>query len=76
MGSRIESQLRNGVIFGDISNNEYIYIPSGECGSTTPIPVYENNQQRDDISFADAMTLISKRSLKPVTHPVLGSNIY
>ena len=43
-----------------------------EIGVKNPICVFEENSSREDISMSEALTIIRKRSLKPVKHPRLG----
>lgn len=74
MASLIESELRNGVIFGDAENGEYIYMPASEIGIKEPICVYETNDSRDDVNIKEALRLIRIRSLRPAKHPKLGKS--
>lgn len=76
MGSLKVSQLNDGVIFGDIVNREFIYIPAGECGADSPIPVYEHDGISEDIPLNNALELITRRSLKPSSHPRLGKKSF
>ena len=49
MVSLVESEIRNGVIFGDAENAEYVYMPASEVGVKDPICVYEINDMRNDV---------------------------
>lgn len=70
------SQLKAGVIFGDLNLGEYIYLPAGEVGVTDPLCVLESKNGRQDLPLADAAALVQKLSLRPVKHPLLGSRSY
>lgn len=72
MATMTESELKAGIIFGDNSTNEYVYMPASELGLADPICVYEYDGSRDDIDMAEATRTIRIRSLKPVKHPMLG----
>lgn len=72
MKTLVESQLCDGVIYGDNVNSEYVYMPASEIGAKCPICVFEYNSLREDISMSEALNIIRKLSLKPVKHPRLG----
>lgn len=72
MSKILAEQLLIGIIFGDISVGEYIYMPAGEIGSDNPLCVIEQGKTRRDISLSEAITLIGKLNLIPVHHPRLG----
>lgn len=72
MRTLVESQLCDGVIYGDNVNAEYVYMPASEIGIENPMCVFEEKSSRQDISMQEALTIIRKRSLKPVKHPRLG----
>ena len=75
--SRIHKEhLQAGYIFGDPANQEYIYLPAGEVGTTHPMCVLERAGRREDISLADAANLIDKLTLKPCNHPNLGKRAF
>lgn len=74
MSTMTESALKSGTIFGDIINNEYIYMPASEIGMDIPICIFETANDRTDLTFTDAVKKIHKLSLKPVTHPQLGKS--
>ena len=38
-----QAQLKDGFIYGDNFNKEYVYMPAGEIGISNPMCVYENN---------------------------------
>lgn len=69
-----ESKLLAGFIYGDPHMKEYIYLPGSELDSDHPILVYELDKSRQDVSMAEALSLIEKRSLKPCSHPIFGKN--
>lgn len=68
----IEGKLLSGFIYGDRRNEEYIYLPGSEMGATPPVLVYELEDSRQDISLAEALHLIEKRSLRLTSHPIFG----
>lgn len=72
MRTLAEAELRDGVIYGDNPNCEYVYMPASEIGVENPICVLETSQEKIDISMDEALKIIVKRSLKPVKHPRLG----
>lgn len=72
MRTLAEAELRDGVIYGDNVNYEYVYMPASEIGVENPICVLETSQEKMDISMEEALKIIVKRSLKPVKHPRLG----
>ncbi len=67
-----ETELRTGVIFGDIETGEYVYMPGSEIGMDSPMCVYEEKGTRRDVDMEEALRLIRVRSLRPVRHPLLG----
>lgn len=72
MSKVVEEQLNAGFIFGDVAASEYIYLPGGEIGIDNPLCVFEKGDDRRDISLEEAVSLVSRLSLKPVKHPWLG----
>lgn len=71
--SRIHREhLQAGYIFGDPSNEEYIYLPAGEVSADHPLCVLESPKGREDIDMDEALTLIDRLTLKPCQHPLLG----
>ena len=48
------AELKTGVIFGDNSTCEYVYMPASEIGMENPLCVYENNGQRSDVDGSPA----------------------
>ena len=75
--SRIHKEhLQAGYIFGDIDNEEYIYLPAGEVGSDSPMCVLERHKSYEDISLDEATHLIDKLSLRPCAHPSLGKKSF
>lgn len=72
MRTLIEAELCDGVIYGDNVNYEYVYMPASEIGAQNPVCVFETKGKREDISMKEALKIITRRSLKPVKHPVLG----
>ena len=75
--SRIHREhLQAGYIFGDIANEEYIYLPAGEVSATHPLCVIETKKSREDITLDEAADLIDKLSLKSCSHPTLGKRSF
>ena len=72
MSKIVAEHIKAGFIFGDIIADEYVYLPGGEIGVDEPLCVLETPHGRRDISLSEAVSLISKLSLKPVRHPLLG----
>ena len=70
----VESKLRDGVIYGDVENAEYVYMPGCEIGLVAPMCVYENDGKHDDVDIHEALRLIRVRSLQPTYHPILGAS--
>lgn len=71
--SRIHKEhLQAGYIFGDPTNEEYIYLPAGEVGTDAPMCVIERGSSREDISLDEAAHLIDTLTLKACQHPMLG----
>ena len=68
------SQLKAGCIFGDLTTEEYVYMPASELGVENPVCVYETKAGRDDVTLDEALRLIRIRSLRPTNHPCLGEN--
>ncbi|WP_295241322.1 hypothetical protein [Veillonella sp.] len=53
--SRIHREhLQAGYIFGDIANEEYIYLPAGEVGVDSPMCVLERHGNYEDVSLDEA----------------------
>lgn len=73
MSKILAEQLEAGFIFGDTETGEYVYLPGGEVGTSNPLCVIEKDGSRNDISLEKAITLISRLSLRPVSHPLLGT---
>lgn len=72
MATMTESELRAGLIFGDNHTSEYVYMPASELGVAEPICLYEYGEHREDVDLAEAANIITRRSLRPVRHPLLG----
>ncbi|MBO5245181.1 MAG: hypothetical protein J6B02_03680 [Selenomonadales bacterium] len=73
--SRITAaHLKTGTIYGDQNTHEYVYMPASEIGYDEPVCVYEFGGKREDITLTDAVEVITKRSLRPTSHPLLGRN--
>ncbi len=70
----IEAKLRDGIIFGDVSHSEYVYMPASEMGMEAPMCIYEERERHTDVDMAGALRLIRVRSLRPVNHPLLGKS--
>lgn len=68
------AHLKAGIIFGDNTTAEYVYLPAGELGVEEPLCVLETVKGRQDISIKQALTFITRLSLKPVCHPRLGNS--
>ena len=68
------SQLKSGLVFGDHSTEEYVYMPASEFGVENPVCVYEFKLRRNDVSLDEALRLIRIRSLRPTKHPRLGES--
>lgn len=66
--------LKAGIIFGDNSTKEYLYLPASEIGMEDPLCVIETPKGRQDITMKQALQCVLKLSLKPVHHPRLGSS--
>ncbi|MCQ2373930.1 MAG: hypothetical protein MJ050_07620 [Phascolarctobacterium sp.] len=76
MSKVISENLLAGIVFGDIENNEYIYLPGGEVGSDNPICVLERNGSSEDIALEEASEMVLYLALKPAKHPILGKRSY
>lgn len=74
MPTMTESTLKAGIIYGDNLNHEYVYMPASEIGVSAPLCIFEQGKERRDIHFAEAVKIIRRLSLKPVTHPKLGKS--
>ncbi len=74
MPTMTESALKDGIIYGDMVNAEYVYMPASEIGTAAPLCIYEKNGERFDISLAGALNIVRKLSLKPAIHPQLGTS--
>ena len=68
-----EGRLLSGFIYGDNHTAEYVYFPGSELDALHPLAVYETGGNRRDVTMEEALSLIEKRSLKPVKHPILGA---
>lgn len=67
-----KEKLLAGYVFGDIDNDEYIYLPGSEIGSESPMCILEKRGLREDISLEEASDLVNHLSLRAVKHPLLG----
>lgn len=76
MSKVIAEKLLAGTVFGDLDNNEYIYLPGGEVGSDNPICVLERNGSSEDMELEEASEMVLHLALKPATHPVLGKKSF
>ena len=74
MSTMTAAHLKTGTIYGDASTGEYIYMPASEIGYDEPLCVYEFGGKREDIALEDAVVVVTKRSLRPTAHPLLGRN--
>lgn len=68
----VTAELKAGIIYGDSINREYVYMPASEIGVDKPLCVLERKNDRQDITLAEAVTLVRKLSLRPAMHPLLG----
>lgn len=73
MSVMAKAKLEAGVIYGDKDNGEYVYMPASEIGVSNPLCVFEAGDERRDITLAEAVTLITRLSLRPTVHPRLGT---
>ena len=65
-------KLLAGYVYGDIENEEYLYLPGSEIGSENPVCIFERKGLQEDIPLEAASNLVNKFNLKLVKHPVLG----
>lgn len=72
----VAEELKAGVILGDNTNKEYIYMPGSEIGSDNPMCIFESKGSKTDLHIHDAVELAKRLTLKPVTHPKLGKKAY
>ena len=70
----VAAKLKDGLIFGDVENDEYVYMPAGEIGLKEPQCVYEASGRRHDVDLPEAVRLVRVRSLRPARHPLLGAS--
>lgn len=76
MSQIAQRHLLAGIIFGDAKTEEYIYLPAGEVGTTTPLCILETPTKKEDITLEEAGTLIDRLTLKPIAHPKLGKKSF
>ena len=76
MSKVISEKLLAGIVFGDIDNNEYIYLPGGEVGSERPLCIIERKGTTEDLELEEASEMVLHLSLKPTKHPVFGKRSY
>ena len=76
MSKVISEKLLAGVIFGDLDNREFIYLPGGEVGTENPICVFEHFDLSDDVPLEEASEMVLRLALKPVKHPIWGKKSY
>ncbi|MHC1745612.1 MAG: hypothetical protein AB9895_00505 [Negativicutes bacterium] len=76
MGQVSKGHLLAGIIFGDHTTGEYIYLPGGELGMADPVCILETREGQHDIPIQEAVRLIAKLSLKPIRHPRMGLKAY
>ena len=76
----IAEELKAGVILGDNTNKEYIYMPGSEIGSETPMCIFEKDGQKEDLHLAEAVELakieIKKKINKFFLKRVFSDNIF
>lgn len=76
MSKIITGQLSSGVIFGDLVNDEYIYLPGGEVGNERLVCVLERHGLKEDVDIEEASELVLRLALKPCRHPVYGKKTF
>lgn len=72
MSTMVTAELKAGVIYGDTSSHEYVYMPASEIGINEPLCVLETKTSRIDVTLKEAVSLVRKLSLKPAIHPKWG----
>lgn len=73
MSKILAEQLLAGIVLGDNDNEEYIYLPGGEIGSSNPYCVFERKGTRiSDLPLEDAVALAKKLHLIPIKSPKFG----
>ena len=63
MRTLIEAELRDGVIYGDNLNGEYVYMPASEIGMENLVCILETTKGRQDVTMAEALKIVTRRSL-------------
>lgn len=76
MSKVIAEQLLSGIIFGDLDNCEYVYLPGGEVGSDNPMCIFQQGDCTEDVGLERASDLVLQLTLRPCKHPVLGKRAY
>lgn len=76
MSKVISEKLLAGIVFGDLDNNEFIYLPGGEVGSDNPLCVLERNGSSEDMELEEASEMVLHLALKPAKHPIFGKRSY
>ena len=76
MSKVISEKLLAGIVFGDLDNNEFIYLPGGEVGSDNPLCVLERNGSSEDMELEEASEMVLHLALNPAKHPILGKRSY
>lgn len=74
MSTMVAADLNAGVIYGDESSGEYVYMPASEIGVDKPLCVLETKSERRDITLAEALVMVRRLSLRPARHPQWGAN--
>ena len=72
MSRMIAGELLAGIIYGDTTNQEYVYLPAGEVGSEPGVCIFESHESRQDLPLEEAAHLAARLSLRPVQHPRMG----
>lgn len=72
MSTIIAEHLKAGIVFGDPTSEEYVYLPAGEIGATTPLCIFKTPNGSQDITLDQAIRCISRLNLRPMHHPQLG----
>ncbi len=69
-------ELQAGIILGDPDNEQYMYMPGSEIGSSDPMCIFEEKGNKTDLHMEEAVALAKRLTLKPCRHPKLGKRAY
>ncbi len=61
-----KEKLTAGTIFADLTNDEYIYMPGSEIGTSSPMCILKKRDQQIELSLDDASAKIQILNLKPL----------